>query len=168
MTQSTAMSRRMCQSLVGLSLLSAFRFFFFLPVKLLGYDWQQLVVVLVTILPEVCVGGGPTSVLRNWLFSSPNRVSHGRHGLARSGLFRIAHAFTKHLEEEHMTWAQFGKKRDKKTTLQDFDEALDLQCVETASKSPLTPSKLEGDDVIIICDDVTVADLKKPIKDSTG
>ncbi|GKF36230.1 hypothetical protein Tco_0112988, partial [Tanacetum coccineum] len=47
--------------------------------------------VLVTILPEGCVGHGPTSVLRDWLFSSPNRVPHGRRGLARRGLFRIAH-----------------------------------------------------------------------------
>ncbi|GKB54916.1 hypothetical protein Tco_0905669 [Tanacetum coccineum] len=56
-----------------------------------NYDWQQLVVVLVAILYEGCVGRGPTSVLQNWLFSSPNHVLHGRRGLARSGLFRIAH-----------------------------------------------------------------------------
>ncbi|GJS00791.1 hypothetical protein Tco_0317299 [Tanacetum coccineum] len=86
------MSRRIRQSLVGLSLPSAFCFFF-LPIKLLGYDWQQLVVVLVTILPQGCVGRGPTLVLRNWLFSSPNRVLHDGRGLARSGLFRIAHGF---------------------------------------------------------------------------
>nr|GEX14337.1 hypothetical protein [Tanacetum cinerariifolium] len=49
-------------------------------------------------------------------------------------------AFGKHLKEKHITWAQCGKKRDKNATLQDFDEALDLQCVETASQSPLTPS----------------------------
>ncbi|GJS97161.1 hypothetical protein Tco_0804129 [Tanacetum coccineum] len=56
-----------------------------------NYDWQQLVVVLIAILLEGCVGRGPTSVLRNWLFSSPNRVLHGGRGLARSKLFRIAH-----------------------------------------------------------------------------
>ncbi|GKB32081.1 hypothetical protein Tco_0871482 [Tanacetum coccineum] len=67
-----------------------------------------------------------------------------------------------------MTWAQFGKKRDKNATLQDFDEALDLQCVVTASQSPLTPSKIEGDDITTICDDVKVADLKKPMEDSAG
>ncbi|GJU30549.1 hypothetical protein Tco_1174138 [Tanacetum coccineum] len=77
-------------------------------------------------------------------------------------------SFEKHLEEKHVTWARFGKKRDKKTTLQDFDGALDLQCVEKASQSSLTLSKLEGDDVIIFCDDVTVADLKNPIEDSVG
>ncbi|GKB29354.1 inactive TPR repeat-containing thioredoxin TTL3, partial [Tanacetum coccineum] len=51
----------------------------------------QLVVVLVIILPEGCVGRMPTSVLRDWLFFSPNRVPHDRRGLASSGLFRIAH-----------------------------------------------------------------------------
>nr|GEX19119.1 hypothetical protein [Tanacetum cinerariifolium] len=51
----------------------------------------QLVVVLVTILLEGCVGRGPTSVLWKWLFSSPNRIPQGGRGLARSGLFMIAH-----------------------------------------------------------------------------
>nr|GEV74285.1 hypothetical protein [Tanacetum cinerariifolium] len=41
--------------------------------------------------PEGYVGCGPTLVLQKWLFSSPNHVSHDRRGLARSGLFRIAH-----------------------------------------------------------------------------
>ncbi|GJY43655.1 hypothetical protein Tco_0431868, partial [Tanacetum coccineum] len=45
-------------------------------------------------------------------------------------------------------------KRDKSATLQDFDEASDLQCVKTASQSPLTPSMIKGDDVTTICDDV--------------
>ncbi|GJU17381.1 hypothetical protein Tco_1145347 [Tanacetum coccineum] len=63
-------------------------------------------------------------------------------------------AFGKHFEEKYVTWAQFGKKQDKNATLQDFDEALDLQCVETASKSHLTPSKIKADDVTTICDDV--------------
>ncbi|GKE27180.1 hypothetical protein Tco_1442564, partial [Tanacetum coccineum] len=54
------------------------------------YDWQQLVVVLVVILSEGCVKREPTSVLQNWLFSSPNHVPHSGRGLARSGLFRIA------------------------------------------------------------------------------
>nr|GEV82331.1 hypothetical protein [Tanacetum cinerariifolium] len=44
-----------------------------------------------------------------------------------------------------------------------FDE-----CVETASQFLLMPPKLEGDNIMIICDDVTVADLKKPIEDSAG
>ncbi|GJY53270.1 hypothetical protein Tco_0444934 [Tanacetum coccineum] len=85
-----------------------------------------------------------------------------------SVLFDVDTAFGKHLEEKHNTWAQFRKKQDKKETLQDFNGALDLQCVKTALQFPLTPSKLEGDDVTIICDDVTVADLKKPIEDSAG
>ncbi|GKF94158.1 hypothetical protein Tco_0283858, partial [Tanacetum coccineum] len=40
----------------------------------------------------------------------------------------------KHLKEEHATWARFGKKRDKKATLQDFNGALDLQCIKMASQ----------------------------------
>ncbi|GKA88542.1 hypothetical protein Tco_0810306 [Tanacetum coccineum] len=59
--------------------------------KLLGHDWQQLIVIFVAIFPEGCVGRGPTSVLRSWIFSSPNRVPHGRRGLVMSGLFMIAH-----------------------------------------------------------------------------
>ncbi|GJX49534.1 hypothetical protein Tco_0276379 [Tanacetum coccineum] len=57
---------------------------------------------------------------------------------------------------------------DKNATLQDFDEALDLQYVETASQSLLTPSMIEGDGVTTICDDVKVADLKNPMEDSAG
>ncbi|GJY98643.1 hypothetical protein Tco_0516073 [Tanacetum coccineum] len=73
-----------------------------------------------------------------------------------------------HLEEEHVTWAQLEKKQDKNETQQDFDGDLDLLCVETALQFHLTPSKFEGNDVTIICDDVTVADLKKAIEDSAG
>nr|GEU28979.1 zinc finger, CCHC-type [Tanacetum cinerariifolium] len=58
-------------------------------------------------------------------------------------------AFGKHWKEIHVTWAQMEKKRDKDTTLQDFDGALDLQYVETASRFLLKPSKLKGDDVMI-------------------
>ncbi|GJT16457.1 hypothetical protein Tco_0875163 [Tanacetum coccineum] len=53
-------------------------------------------------------------------------------------LVEVSFSFGKHLEEKHVTWAQFGKKQDKNATLQDFDGALDLQCVETASQFPLT------------------------------
>ncbi|GJU98536.1 ribosomal protein L7Ae/L30e/S12e/Gadd45 [Tanacetum coccineum] len=60
------------------------------------------------------------------------------------------------------------KKQDKNATLYDFDQALDLQFVETAPQSSLTPSIFQGDDVTIFCDDVNVADLKKPIEDSAG
>ncbi|GKB29130.1 hypothetical protein Tco_0868531 [Tanacetum coccineum] len=69
---------------------------------------------------------------------------------------------------KHVTWARFRKKQDKNATLQDFYGALDLQFMETASQFPLTSSKLKGDDVTTICDDVKVADLKKPIEDSAG
>nr|GEW85822.1 ribonuclease H-like domain-containing protein [Tanacetum cinerariifolium] len=77
-------------------------------------------------------------------------------------------SFGKHLEEKHVIWAQFGKKQDKNATLQDFDEALNLQCVETASQSSLTSSMIESDNVTTICDDVNVADLKKPMEDCAG
>ncbi|GJX85048.1 hypothetical protein Tco_0335822 [Tanacetum coccineum] len=50
----------------------------------------QLVVFLVIILPEGCVRRRPP-ILQNWLFSSSNSISHDGRGLARSGLFRIAH-----------------------------------------------------------------------------
>ncbi|GJZ66634.1 putative reverse transcriptase domain-containing protein [Tanacetum coccineum] len=50
----------------------------------------------------------------------------------------------KHFEEKYMTWAQFGKKRDKNATLHDFDQALDLQFVEMAPQSPLTPSMFQS------------------------
>ncbi|GJV16057.1 hypothetical protein Tco_1361380 [Tanacetum coccineum] len=33
-------------------------------------------------------------------------------------------SFGNHLEEKHVTWAQFGKKQDKNATLQDFDQAM--------------------------------------------
>nr|GEY03215.1 hypothetical protein [Tanacetum cinerariifolium] len=76
--------------------------------------------------------------------------------------------FGKHLKEKHVIWAQFGKKQDKNATLQDFDEALNLECVETASQSSMTSSMIEGDNVTTICDDVKVADLKKPMEDCVG
>ncbi|GJX62228.1 hypothetical protein Tco_0295128 [Tanacetum coccineum] len=63
-------------------------------------------------------------------------------------------AFVKHLKKKYVTWAQFEKKRDKNATLQDFDQAMDLQRVETASGFPLTPSKFQGNDVTNFCNDV--------------
>ncbi|GJW43393.1 retrovirus-related pol polyprotein from transposon TNT 1-94 [Tanacetum coccineum] len=67
-------------------------------VELNSYDWQQFVVIFVTILPEGCIGRRPTSVLQYWLFSSPNCIPHGGRGLARSGLFMIAH------DVESLSW----------------------------------------------------------------
>nr|GEX89188.1 hypothetical protein [Tanacetum cinerariifolium] len=52
---------------------------------------NELIVIFVAILSEGCIGRVSISVLRDWLFSSPNRVLHGRRGLFRSGLFGIAH-----------------------------------------------------------------------------
>nr|GEU53109.1 hypothetical protein [Tanacetum cinerariifolium] len=66
-----------------------------------------------------------------------------------------------HLEEKHMTWARFGKKRDKNTSL-------GSQSVETASGFATTPSEVKGDDVTMTCDVVTITDIKKPLEDSVG
>ncbi|GJX75146.1 hypothetical protein Tco_0313741 [Tanacetum coccineum] len=74
--------------------------------------------------------------------------------------------FEKHWKEIHVTWAQLEKKRDKDTTLHDLDGALDLQGMETASRFLSTSSKLEGDDITILSDAVTVFDLNNPIKNS--
>nr|GEW02414.1 hypothetical protein [Tanacetum cinerariifolium] len=57
----------------------------------------QLVIVLVIILSKDCVGRGPTSVLWGWFFSSPDRISHSGRGLARNGLFMIAHGYGQEL-----------------------------------------------------------------------
>ncbi|GJT83719.1 hypothetical protein Tco_1058061 [Tanacetum coccineum] len=80
----------------------------------------------------------------------------------------LMRSFGKHWKEIHVTWGQLEKKRDEDATLQDFNATLDLQCVKTASQFLLMLSKLEGDDVMIICDDVTIADLKKPMEDLAG
>ncbi|GJX33765.1 hypothetical protein Tco_0245322 [Tanacetum coccineum] len=45
----------------------------------------------------------------------------------------VTESLGKHLEEKHMTWARFGKKRDKNATLQVFDQVMVSQSVETAS-----------------------------------
>ncbi|GJW63313.1 hypothetical protein Tco_0115197 [Tanacetum coccineum] len=76
--------------------------------------------------------------------SSRRKLRRSNYGVTHA--FELWHNYVKLLE-------------DKKATLQDFDGALDLQCVEMASQSSLMLSKLEGDDVTIFCDDVTVADL---------
>ncbi|GKD57755.1 hypothetical protein Tco_1291142 [Tanacetum coccineum] len=70
-------------------------------------------------------------------------------------------AFGRHLKEIHVTWAQFRKKRNNNATLYDFDQEMDLQCVETASQFLLTPSKFQGDNV-------KVANIEKPREDSAG
>nr|GEW94763.1 reverse transcriptase domain-containing protein [Tanacetum cinerariifolium] len=71
--------------------------------------------------------------------------------------------FTNYLasKEIHVTWAQLEKKRDKDATLQDFDEALIYSAWRRHCKSSLTPLKLEGDDVTILFDVVTVAKLEE-------
>ncbi|GJQ92903.1 hypothetical protein Tco_0004042 [Tanacetum coccineum] len=44
---------------------------------------------------------------------------------------------------------------------QSFPAKVEIVCVEMASRFLLTSSKLEGDDVTVFCDDVTIADLKE-------
>ncbi|GJV70795.1 ribonuclease H-like domain-containing protein [Tanacetum coccineum] len=84
------------------------------------------------------------------VYSSTNPIQHQRtmhieidihfvHGFVASGHIRVLHvpsrfqygdiftkrlprAFEKHLEEIHVTWTQFRKKRDKNATLRNFDQ----------------------------------------------
>ncbi|GJV85676.1 hypothetical protein Tco_1525574 [Tanacetum coccineum] len=75
----------------------------------------------------------------------------------------IWEALGKHLEEIHVTWAQFGKKHDMNKTLQNFDEALVYRSWRRRNKDfHLRSSVFQGDDVTRFCDDVKVADIKKP------
>ncbi|GJR18322.1 ribonuclease H-like domain-containing protein [Tanacetum coccineum] len=64
-------------------------------------------------------------------------------------------AFWEHLDEKYMIWIQIGKKWDKNATLQDFDQAMVSQCVETASKFTLTPLLFKSNDVTVCCGGVT-------------
>ncbi|GKA03466.1 hypothetical protein Tco_0676247 [Tanacetum coccineum] len=71
-------------------------------------------------------------------------------------------AFEKHLEEKHVTWAQLGKKRDKNTTLHDFAQALVYRTWRRRQDFNRTPLMFQGDGITNFCDDVKVADMKKP------
>nr|GEU29399.1 hypothetical protein [Tanacetum cinerariifolium] len=88
-------------------------------------------------------------------------------------------------EEKHVTWARFGKKLDKNTTLQARDfhfyaftksalkvklliKIVTSQYVDTASGFAMTPSRVKGDDVTTTCDAITITDKKKPLEDSAG
>ncbi|GJY10125.1 hypothetical protein Tco_0378310 [Tanacetum coccineum] len=104
-------------------------------------------------------------------------------------------AFGRHLEEIHMTWTQFGKKRDKIATLHEDDqdmahsrkahllednqipsvrelmsiwEAFERKNVETASGFALTSSRVKSDGVTTTCDAVTMTDKEKPYEDSAS
>ncbi|GKD99161.1 hypothetical protein Tco_1383058, partial [Tanacetum coccineum] len=60
----------------------------------------------------------------------------------------------RHLEEIHVTWAQFWKKPDKMTIwLEDGLKNQD-QSVETASGKLVTPFESHSDNVLEICDAV--------------
>ncbi|GJW20275.1 hypothetical protein Tco_0030897 [Tanacetum coccineum] len=61
--------------------------------------------------------------------------------------YTLFQAFGKLLEEIHVTWTQFGKKRDKITTLHEVVSRKRVQCLETASQFLATPSEFISDDV---------------------
>ncbi|GJR20252.1 retrovirus-related pol polyprotein from transposon TNT 1-94 [Tanacetum coccineum] len=61
----------------------------------------------------------------------------------------------KRLEEIHVTWTQFRKKRDKFTTLHEAVSRMCVQCLEMASKFLATPSELTSDGIKI---DVTASE----------
>ncbi|GJR68036.1 hypothetical protein Tco_0014101 [Tanacetum coccineum] len=62
--------------------------------------------------------------------------------------------FGKHLEEIHMTWAQFRKKRDRNTTLRNFDQALVYKSWKQRQDFHLTPSWFQGVSITSFCDGV--------------
>ncbi|GKA36938.1 hypothetical protein Tco_0723503 [Tanacetum coccineum] len=95
------------------------------------------------------------------------------------------HAFGKYLEEEHVTWARFGKKLDKNITLQAYDfhsnaftksaqkvefllKVVTSQVVETASRFSSYAIRMHGDGVNTKSDGVTLADKEKAIEDLAG
>ncbi|GJR33454.1 hypothetical protein Tco_1209138 [Tanacetum coccineum] len=55
--------------------------------------------------------------------------------------------FGKLLEEIHVTWTQFGKKKDKITTLHEVVSRMRVQCLETALQFLAMPPELTRDDV---------------------
>ncbi|GJW13035.1 hypothetical protein Tco_0017168 [Tanacetum coccineum] len=65
---------------------------------------------------ELVTNGGNSKSAGKGPNSSVSPSNHGFFDVASS-------TFGKHLEEIHMTWTQFGKKRDKNATLQNFDHA---------------------------------------------
>ncbi|GJT40890.1 hypothetical protein Tco_0940755 [Tanacetum coccineum] len=81
-------------------------------------------------------------------------------------------AFVKHLDEKHVTWARFGEKLDKNTTLQACNDveflikSVNSQCVKTASE--ITPDAARIEERWRQPDGVTIADKEKPIEDSMG
>ncbi|GJZ93469.1 zinc knuckle CX2CX4HX4C containing protein, partial [Tanacetum coccineum] len=56
-------------------------------------------------------------------------------------------SFGKLLKEIHLTWTQFGKKRDKITSLHEVIYRMRVQCPETALQFLATPSKFTNDGV---------------------
>ncbi|GJV15064.1 hypothetical protein Tco_1360387 [Tanacetum coccineum] len=59
--------------------------------------------------------------------------------------YTLFQAFGKLLEEIHVTWTQFGKKRDKIAALHEVTFKECVQCLETASGFVVTQSELTSD-----------------------
>ncbi|GJX36819.1 hypothetical protein Tco_0248376 [Tanacetum coccineum] len=59
----------------------------------------------------------------------------------------LKHTFGKLLEEIHVTWTQFRKKRGKITTLHEVVSRMCVQCLETVSQFLATPSERTSDGV---------------------
>ncbi|GKA46469.1 hypothetical protein Tco_0739352, partial [Tanacetum coccineum] len=70
-----------------------------------------------------------------------------------------------HLEEIHVPWAQFGKKRDKIAALHDEGLKNLLQTVETASGFLATPSGLQCNGVKILATASEHSRLKETLDD---
>ncbi|GJS24591.1 hypothetical protein Tco_0453223 [Tanacetum coccineum] len=60
-------------------------------------------------------------VIDDVVFCMPLVRGYGKHDCRRMGYQR---SFGRHLEEIHVTLAQFGKKQDKNSTLHDFDQEM--------------------------------------------
>nr|GEU61797.1 hypothetical protein [Tanacetum cinerariifolium] len=57
--------------------------------KFFSYDWQNLVVILITVFSRIFVRDRPDQVLRSLFL--PYRVPHGGRGMAKRGLLVSAH-----------------------------------------------------------------------------
>ncbi|GJV94384.1 hypothetical protein Tco_1545961 [Tanacetum coccineum] len=74
-----------------------------------------------------------------------------------------------HLEEKHMTWARFGKKRDENTTEVNSDDiTMTYQCMKTALESAATSSEVNSDDITTNCDAVMITDSKEAYRTIEG
>ncbi|GKD99747.1 hypothetical protein Tco_1387731 [Tanacetum coccineum] len=65
--------------------------------------------------------------------------------------------FRRHLEEIHVTWAQFWKKSDKMAIRHEDKVKIQDQAVETPSRKTVTPSGNLSDTILINCDAVWIS-----------